>query len=84
MLKGSFHLLRDGVTKMRRMVIGTLSLLLAACGAGETASVAAVEGKAKADEAAAGKQLEAQTQAQVEQSLAADRKRLLAAEQTGR
>lgn len=84
MLKGSFHLLRDGVTKMRRMVIGMLPLLLAACGAGETASVAAVEAKAKADEAAAGKQLEAQTQAQVKQSLAADRKRLQEAEQAGR
>ena len=72
------------MTKMRRMVIGMLPLLLAACGAGETASVAAVEAKAKADEAAAGKQLEAQTQAQVEQSLAADRKRLQEAEQAGR
>lgn len=84
MLNGSFHLLKNGVAKMRRVVIGILPLLLAACGAGESASVAAVEAKAKADEATAGKQLEAKTRAQVEQSLAADQKRLREADQVGR
>lgn len=69
---------------MHRILIWGLPLLLAACGASETASVAAVEAKAKADEAKAGKQLEEQTKTQVEQSLAADQKRLQDAEAAGR
>lgn len=69
---------------MHRILMWILPLLLVACGASETASVAAVEAKAKADEAKAGKQLEDQTKAQVEQSLAADQKRLQEAEAAGR
>lgn len=69
---------------MHRIIICLLPLLLTACGASETASVAAVQAKANADEATAGKQLEDQTRAQVEQSLAAGQKRLQNAEAEGR
>jgi hypothetical protein len=57
-----------------------LPFFLTACGAGETVGVAAVEAKAKAQEIEEGKRLEAQTKAQVEQSLAADQKKLQDAE----
>ena len=65
---------------MKRMTFLALSLILAGCGAGETVGVAAVQAKAAAEDVRAGKQLEAQTRAQVKQSLAADQKRLQDAE----
>ncbi len=65
---------------MKRISILLLPLMLGACGAGETVGVAAVEAKAKAQEIEAGKQLEAQTKAQVEQSLTADQQKLQDAE----
>jgi hypothetical protein len=69
---------------MHRMIVLLLPLILAGCGAGETVGVAAVEAKAKADEIQAGKQLEAQTKAQVENALAADQKHLQDAEAASR
>jgi hypothetical protein len=69
-----------GNEMMKHVLIMLLPLVMSACGAGETVGVAAVETKAKAQEIEAGKQLEAQTKAQVEQGLAADQKNLQDAE----
>lgn len=65
---------------MNRALLFLMPFLLAACGAGESVGVAAVQAKAAADEAKAGKQLEDQTKQQVEQALAADKNNLDAAD----
>jgi len=65
---------------MRRLLMLVLSLALAACGAGETVGVAAVEAEAKAKDIEAGKRLEAETKARLEQALAAEQKKLQDAE----
>lgn len=67
---------------IRWMATLPLCACLVACGAGETVTAAAVEAKMKADEIQQGKQLEAQTKAQVEQALSAGATRLQAADQT--
>jgi hypothetical protein len=65
---------------MKYMVVLLVPFILTACGAGETVGVAAVEATAKAQEIKAGKKLEADTKAQLEQSMAAGQKNLEDAE----
>ena len=68
---------------MKRIAIVVLPLILASCGSGETIGAAAVQAKAEAQEAQAGKRLEAQTMAKVKQSMAAEQKRLQDADNAG-
>lgn len=73
--------IRNEEDDMKRWMAMLLAVLLTGCGAGETATSAAVEAKMKADEIRQGKQLEQQMQDQVNQALSADTANLKAAEQ---